>query len=74
MLHPKCVFCRQNLGVEQDATLLAAQSSDRGQTVKWVAVCADHADGWTEGSDWDAPMYVLVEAAALRQLAERLTG
>ena len=57
--HPKCIFCTQN-GYNHAASYLAAQSEDRGETVGWVPICTDHADGWNDGGDWTAPMYSLV--------------
>lgn len=56
---PHCVFCEANHGVKSPAKFVAAQSEDRGVTIQWVLVCADHADGWNDGSDWDAPMFAI---------------
>lgn len=71
---PYCMFCRQNGHDEVPATLLGAQSEDRGRTVSWVAICDTHADGWNEGGDWEAPLFVLVERSAFDALAAKVAA
>lgn len=51
-----CEICRNNLGVERPAMFRAAQSTDQGQNRTSVLICEDHADGWNDGGDWDAPV------------------
>ena len=57
MLSPHCIFCEANQGIATPARFVAAQSEDQGETVRWVLICTDHADGWNDGGDWTAPMY-----------------
>ena len=57
MPRPHCAFCESNHGVTAPARFVAAQSEDQGETIKWVLICTDHADGWNDGGDWNAPMY-----------------
>ena len=56
---PPCVF-HDTCG--QQATFLAAQSDNAGETAVWLPVCAIHAANWNVGSDWDAPVYELIPA------------
>lgn len=54
---PHCVPCWDNAGKLDVAKFVAAQSSDQGQNVSWVCICAGHALDWNEGGDWEAPMF-----------------
>ncbi len=45
-----CHFCNDT------AVFVGAQSEDQGKTVEWFPLCRDHADGWNEGGDWEAPV------------------
>lgn len=60
---PICVICEINSGVIAPAKFVAAQSENCGETVDWVLICADHANGWNEGGDWAAPMYTISDQA-----------
>lgn len=40
--------------------------------MSWVSICATHADGWNDGGDWAAPMFVLVELGAYNALAAKV--
>jgi hypothetical protein len=64
MLRPTCTYCHT------PATRLAAQSIDQGVTVDWVPICDHHADGWNDGGDWDAPVYILVEVHRIEVLMQ----
>lgn len=59
---PDCAF-HDTCG--QYATFLAAQSTDQGETARWLPVCAAHVAGWNDGGDWDAPVYELVPAPGI---------
>ena len=41
------------------AEWLAAQSIDQGKNIRWIPICDLHADGWNDGKDWQAPLYMI---------------
>jgi hypothetical protein len=49
----KCKYCGKQ------ATHVAAQSSDAGNTIDVVFICKDEVKGWNEGGDWKAPIFEL---------------
>lgn len=56
-----CEFCDH----DQLATHIAAQSGDAGKTFDWHLICDDHAAGWNDGGDWEAPAFRIGEKVAL---------
>lgn len=52
---PSCSFCGD------PAKYLAAQSTNAGKTIKWVYACKAHMWRWNEGSDWEAPVYQMID-------------
>lgn len=50
----KCDFCGDA------AQFVAAQSESAGKnSVTWRLICVYHRDGWNDGGDWIAPIYIL---------------
>ena len=49
---PECEPCRESLDQSMPAIYLAPASSDQGKTVIWVRLCAAHAEGYYDDTDW----------------------
>lgn len=54
---PTCHTCKVRLSLNK--FYLVAELSSDNETINWVVVCQDHANGWYDNSDINGPTFRL---------------